>query len=156
MGAIVLLFVLTISISVIIFGVLIFVIKAMPEWAGKIEKVGYMILFISLIWTGIVNVTGDFSNNSDRLIEEERIRIIWEFEKIKIKSLDEEDVDNLLHEFMVLNEQWYRLVDNELLKKQDKIMKSISYFLFAISSIFIPAGRFAEWFLAKPEGNISK
>jgi hypothetical protein len=54
--------------------------------------------------------------------------------------------------YNTLNEQWHGpVMNNDLIKYQEKIAKNISYGLFGLSTLFISAGRLSELFISKPK-----
>lgn len=147
MAVMLFLFFLITLIAVVVLVLLISIIKKKTEYAKKIEIIGYGILTISIIWTGIVNSTNEMSTGSDLLIVDERLRNLWLYEGDKIEYMNSNDLNNLSQDYSALSADISSPVfDDKLIKEQDKTAKKISYVLFLISTLLISVGRLNELF----------
>jgi hypothetical protein len=142
MGVMIFLFVIIFVFALGVFCILGFVVKKYNAIARYIEIIGYVLLVTSLFWTGMVNITSDESKGSDNLILNEKLDILWYFENHKL--LDK-NTNEKLKDFNQLDQEWNGPVtDKKLIKLQDDIANKISYALFALSTLFIGAGRLEE------------
>lgn len=131
--------------ALMIFGILVTVINNKPNSARYIELIGYAFLIISLIWTGVTNLTNDSSSSTDKIMLEEKMHVLWSFEKDKLDYLTDEDINDLYEDYRALYDYINGPIsDVELIKEQDKIAKNINYGLFVLSTLFIAAGRLEE------------
>lgn len=128
----------------LIFGILYTIVKKIPKLARTIEIFGYLFLIISLIWTGVSDITVDSSEANKNIINDEKLNILWQFEREKVAFTEGVNVDKLSNRYSDLNEGWEILVDNSLLEEQAETSKTISYILFVLSSLLIAAGRIGE------------
>lgn len=145
MYAMIFIFTLVVVLAAFIFSVLIFILKSKPISSRIIEIIGYGLLVISIIWTGIDKMMGEFASSADKFNVDEKLHILWLYEGVKNEYLNTNDVENLTQDYHKLDEHWHGpAFDFELLKKQDTIVKVISYSLFVLSTLFIAAGRLGE------------
>ncbi|WP_144060664.1 hypothetical protein [Exiguobacterium chiriqhucha] len=152
MAVIYFMFFIVTLVAALILVTLILTIKSKPKSARIIEIVGYVLLIVSIIWTIIVNLTTEMSADSDLLRLDEKLNVIWSFEGDKKDYIYNNNSDDLSQDYKLLHEHWTGPVfDDTLVKMQYKIVKYISYGLFALSTLFISAGRLSELLMVHPD-----
>jgi len=140
-------FIYLLLISLGIFLLLLWVIKTDKLTARNIEFIGYLLLVVSLIWTGVYNLTQEVSRGSEFIMLDERLRVLWLYEGAKKEYYNNENIDDLNDAYYELTKHLQGPVfDNKLIKEQEDFTNKVHYGLFVLSSLFISAGRISEVF----------
>ena len=126
---------------------LLLVINNNKSTARKIEFFGYLLFVVSLIWTGVHNITQEMSRGSEFIMLDERLRVLWTYEGAKKQYYTDRNIDDLNDAYYELSKHLNGPVfENNLIKEQEAFTNKTHYVLFVLSSLFIAAGRIAEVF----------
>lgn len=121
-----------------------------------VENIGYAILVISLAWMFLSNVLIDMEKESDQLVINKKLEMIWEYllaedDRDYMRKRIKENPDN----YFLSNDKYKQQVEKTIqwtelqnfgkeLKDQAKLSDSIRYILMALSTILIGVGRFGD------------
>lgn len=151
MKDIIIMFGMLLVIALLVFYILFLIVKSIPRSARYIEIVGYAILVISLIWTGIVNTTEDMSKGSEYINLDEKLNQLWHFNGDLKDFTQDKNADDLANDYFEQSKYWQENnVNGQFVHEQEEIAKKISYGLFVLSSLFILVGRLEELVNKKP------
>jgi len=141
----ILIFILLLLISAGVFIILLMLINSNKTTARNIEIFGYFLLVVSLIWTSVFNITDEMAKDSEFMMLDETLKVMWFFEGDKRDYLIDGDIDKLNDEYERLTKYFQgQVFNNETINEQKAITNKIHYGLFVFSSLFIAAGRLSE------------
>jgi len=145
MKVIIIMFGMLLVIALLVFYLLYLVIKSIPKSARYIEIVGYVILVISLIWTGIVNTTEDISKGNEYINLNEKLNHLWYFNGDLRDFAQDKNADDLANDYFERSKYWQEnYLNGQYVHEQEEVAKKINYVLFGLSTLFILVGRLEE------------
>lgn len=145
MKDIIIIFVVLLAVALLVFYFLLLVIKSNPKNARCIEIIGYAILVISLIWTGIVNTTEDISKGSEYINLNEKLNHLWYFNGDLRDFAQDRNADDLANDYFERSKYWQEnYLNGQYVHEQEEVAKKINYVLFGFSTLFILVGRLEE------------
>lgn len=137
-------------IAIALFIILIIVVKIKPESAVKVEMIGYLFLTISLSWGFVVSETADIANGQSDVILNEKLNMLWNFEREKAKKTEVNDNLELYYKHYDLNSNWYFLDSSgNWVNTQEEFANRTQYIIAGVSTICIASGRIGEMYISK-------
>lgn len=145
LNTMIVLFISILIISCLLFRLILFFIKSKPERAIGVEISGYILLLISLLWGFVVIETENVSNGQSDIILNEKLNMLWEFEREKTRNSDTENIYALYEEHSLIDERWLSFNEsNKLIGEQEELANKLQYFIVGLSTILIASGRIGE------------